>query len=688
MDTSEISDSFKFPSDAASASDSTADGAGSHKSRRQVAFYPNTKSSSKPQKPFSRSAAKRESVMALGSIEHLQHYFTKTGIAAESNPLNKPNSGMVPAIGGPSTLTIRPPSHKTRDFLLPPSPIVPQIVQPAFPPFVKTYETDPENLRPGVIDDLSTVAAGWDLDGSLREEEREQEQEQDPNLLGTGVVAKTKEQFDVLGLLKTTTRAVRSVRNYLVSLPDDSATPMLQTYFRPQSLPSAPPPRRRVSQPDSASEPLARIRRGALEVLTVLRELEERARLPLEHDAYDAQSEHSTSSPENSAHSRGASPSSHLDVDDDLEGDTSFSISFVEVSGQQKPIPVWEDELSYDMNNLSEEERGKRDRWDERLVVGGGWLYRQDMEMSDLRQEREVVGRYLDIVDEVLFGGVQNGRRGWEKERERAARRDRAERVKGRRVSAGDVHDQGETQMSRSNRRVVSTGMLDAMRDMVVTEEPEEMDSVAEEDSVDDEELPDWAKRSTFRDDSLGRLHALLVALLPANLLPLLPSPPPNRASILQALSSGQLLCVAYNVGVRRSRKPWGFVSKDAIHDIATLEAQSAGDTQNAERGKRGWTFRRTDNLRLWAAALKLRYSLPVSSPAKTSSSKGNITPSDSTTPVPSPSFPIRFPSTNEEPIIFDAPLVARQENEWEDMLETLVLKWVDAVVDERRGER
>ena len=33
-------------------------------------------------KPFSRSAAKRESVMALGSIEHLQHYFAKTGIAA------------------------------------------------------------------------------------------------------------------------------------------------------------------------------------------------------------------------------------------------------------------------------------------------------------------------------------------------------------------------------------------------------------------------------------------------------------------------------------------------------------------------------------------------------------------------------------------------------------------------------
>lgn len=53
------------------------------KSRRQTAFYPNMNASNKPQKPFSRSAAKRESVMALGSIEHLQHYFTKTGLAAK-----------------------------------------------------------------------------------------------------------------------------------------------------------------------------------------------------------------------------------------------------------------------------------------------------------------------------------------------------------------------------------------------------------------------------------------------------------------------------------------------------------------------------------------------------------------------------------------------------------------------------
>jgi hypothetical protein len=53
------------------------------KKRRQTAFYPNMNPNKKQPNPFSRSAAKRESVMTLGSIEHLQYYFTKTGIAAK-----------------------------------------------------------------------------------------------------------------------------------------------------------------------------------------------------------------------------------------------------------------------------------------------------------------------------------------------------------------------------------------------------------------------------------------------------------------------------------------------------------------------------------------------------------------------------------------------------------------------------
>src|ERR1700722_9901113 len=72
------------------------------KQRRQTAIYPNINSTNKLQKPFSRSAAKRESVMTLGSIEHLQHYFTKTGIAAKKQCVTLsdcPNRSLMVIVG-------------------------------------------------------------------------------------------------------------------------------------------------------------------------------------------------------------------------------------------------------------------------------------------------------------------------------------------------------------------------------------------------------------------------------------------------------------------------------------------------------------------------------------------------------------------------------------------------------------
>ncbi|PSR77736.1 hypothetical protein PHLCEN_2v7720 [Hermanssonia centrifuga] len=466
----------------------------SKRSRRQVAYYPNMNSINKPLKPFSRSAAKRESVMALGSIEHLQHYFTKTGIAAEKNPSNKPGKGMVPAIGG-LDLRPRPPLYDLREFELPQTPVVPQIVQPAFPPFIKTYEIDPENLRPTVIEDLGAVEQAWWLTGI-----------QEPSLLNandTRSKSHEADRVDVLDLLRTTTHAVRSVRNYLLSLPDDSTTPVnRKPQFRPNQLSSSPLPKRQASQPDSAADPHSRIRRSALEVLTVLRAVEETSRLPLSDDAYDAQSDHgehaSASGASNSgsgsggAHSRAVSPD-YIDADTEAP----VSISYLQVGGRHEAVPVWEDEEDYDLNQAGEESRQKRDRWDERLVLGGGWLYQQDVRQTELAKEREVVARYLDVVDEVLFGGRKDGTRGWVREHGKA---EKDKRNKDRRVSTGDI---GHNMMSsnRSKRRVVSTGMLDTMRELIVTEEPEEVEKLSDEESVEDDDLPDWAKRTDFIDD-------------------------------------------------------------------------------------------------------------------------------------------------------------------------------------------
>ena len=378
--------------------------------------------------------------------------------------------------------------------------------QPVISPYVKTYDVDPENLRPSVIEDLTAVEQSWWLNGV-----------EQTNMLSVQDAHKTSdgaEHVDVLDVLRTTTHAVRSVRNYLLTLPDDGPTPIKRDFqFRPPTMSSPPVPRRQVSLPDSAADPLSRIRRSALTVLAILRSVEEASRLPLSDDAYDQQSDHGdqaesvsggSSSASASGSGSGSGSGSNLSraaspefLGDDAE--TPVSISYIHVGGRHGPVPVWEDEDDFDLNHLGEEERGKRDRWEERLVLGGGWLYRQDVRRDELAKEREVIARYLDAVDEVLFGGRKEGRRGWEREREKV---EKERRSRSRRISGGD-NDFSEKK--RDSRRVVSTGMLDAMQRLVLTEEPEDHQNLSETESVDDEDLPDWAKRSTFANDGLGK---------------------------------------------------------------------------------------------------------------------------------------------------------------------------------------
>ena len=189
----------------------------------------------------------------------------------------------------------------------------------------------------------------------------------------------------------------------------------------------------------------------------------------------------------------------------DADSEAPIAISYLHVGGRREVVPVWEDEEVDDFNLMTEEE--KKDRWDEKLVLGGGWLYMQDVAREDLDDQREVIARYLDAVDEVLFGGRMSGKRGWARERERERElAERHRRAGRRRVSAGIVEGANGTPTKRTGRRVVSANMLDAMRSLVVTEEPEDMGHVSEEESVvDDDDLPEWAKRSSFPDDPIGQ---------------------------------------------------------------------------------------------------------------------------------------------------------------------------------------
>ncbi|KAF5367950.1 hypothetical protein D9758_004510 [Tetrapyrgos nigripes] len=731
------------------------------KKRRQTAIYPKTNSSNKPQKPFSRSAAKRESVMALGSIEHLQYFFTKAGIKAKKNPLlDKPHHGLVPALGGNQpTISINTNNASISSIGdLPPTPVIPAPPTNVYS-HVKTVEVNPESLLPGVIEDLGAVSRAWHLDHDDHDDTPED-----------------SIYFDVLSNLQITTRAIRSIRNYILSFPDERhhTTTTREENFRSSRLTASAagsssartksPARagpggaaaggsstsaQAQSQSQQQKDPLTLIRRSALEVLAVLRELEEKARLPLSDDAYDAQSDgggsHGGRDLSNSGNgggppSRLASPSQRpVDLPEgvglglhEVDADTSVAFSFVRVQGD-KSVPVWEDPDADEFSD--EDEKEKRERWDERLVVGSGWLYKRDLTMKDVVKERNLVREYVDTVDEVLFHGEktdESGRpkeRGWVKERRRLINKGGK-----RRASAGDVGGKAIF-MGEPGFRRISTGMLpNIMGGASLSAEPRNMGGIEEGDeeengvdapntsvstdtsSIDEDELPEWAQKDAYENRDLDRAHALIYFLLPPAFHDALsPSTPSSaepleddnssspsssasmRTAFLDCLSSGQLLCLAYNAGVRKSKKPWGYVNHDGIHDIISLER---AEEDNQEKKKTSWTFRRTDNLRLWAGSLKLRYMLPIILPTHVIP----ITPSTSTgssgsrpgtpklggsTPLNSPPPQVqRFTNTNEPPLLFDAKVVARKDDGWEDMLEAVLVRWMWRVVDERRGDR
>ena len=136
-----------------------------------------------------------------------------------------------------ATHTKNPSLSSPPELELPPSPALPTQL-PTFTPYVKTFEVDPENLRPGVTQDLTVVEKVW----RLRTDDTAQTP--DPSLLSAhppGSVA----GFDVLRALKVTTHAIRSVRNYLLSLPPTNTASADHSPGRPSGLRRSPRASRR-----------------------------------------------------------------------------------------------------------------------------------------------------------------------------------------------------------------------------------------------------------------------------------------------------------------------------------------------------------------------------------------------------------------------------------------------------------
>ena len=151
------------------------------------------------------------------------------------------------------------------------------------------------------------------------------------------------------------------------------------------------------------------------------------------------------------------------------------------------------------------------------------------------------------------------------------------------------------------------------------------------------------------------------------------------------------MLCNAYNAVLRKSERPWGFIPQNSIHDVISLmrerqqRDEQAGSNQrpsldqsghlqigggstlmrrvsseglsgndslviNGNKSRIGLTFRRFENLRVFVAALRLRYLVQLSHHV-------------------------------------DIKFIARKEEGWREMMAEIACKWVEAAAEEKWNE-
>lgn len=485
--------------------------------------------------PFSRSAAKRESVMALGSIGYLQNFYAKQGIASRNRPLTK--GALTLAIGpaGESMLsngTSSPPLSPTelsaaasgskrstngsyqliaspdlQELELPPCPQPPASTRPPYPIVPKPVEADPEALWPLLLRDLDLTCQLWGLLDHLKTEDLQsgvrrlslQLQSPAPSF-SPDADHEPQAKVDLVKLLDSTAKTVRSVRNYFVALPPDSLNgmrinltpgePKAKDKFRRQSsfsnisrpgsvspIPSekkygslnrrAAPSEQLRAAPSTGNEsrslsaahaaspnstylasplsapvdedPLTVIRKSALEVLGTLREVEERCRLPPDHPDY-------------------------VNAEEEATGSLGISVTSSPprtrggLAGLFNPSTT---DLSLDGSPA-------------KLEAEDGFLYRADLTLSDLQKERSIVSTYLSTVDKVMS----------------VVKRPKA----------------------ASKRRSIDVEPSNGAHPLIHVEAPDALGPIPVEDAVashGNEELPAWASPAEHPDGELGKCSTL-----------------------------------------------------------------------------------------------------------------------------------------------------------------------------------
>ncbi|CAJ0750030.1 7780_t:CDS:2 [Entrophospora sp. SA101] len=181
----------------------------------------------KPSKPreFAKSAKKRQSVLALGSITHLQHFYAKRGIIIKPKKPKHIEEAEKKLTINTNTSYLLQVTEEPDDF--PPTPLPPS--PPPLPTFITSkldVEMDPDVLLGNCHADIQAMLDAWCMITG------EAKSEQDPV------------PVDILAAVESTTKAVQSIRNYT------------------------------MVKDDITDESLAKIRSSALEVLEMISDLE------------------------------------------------------------------------------------------------------------------------------------------------------------------------------------------------------------------------------------------------------------------------------------------------------------------------------------------------------------------------------------------------------------------------------
>ncbi|POW14411.1 hypothetical protein PSHT_07442 [Puccinia striiformis] len=674
---------------------------------------------------FSSSAAKRDSVMALGSIAHLQHYFVRNGLATKnrydyqaSTTTAQTKPATIPCWKSLPNLSDLESARRSNGPIGSSLPILGsrQLAATRAPSVASNAD---EELHLPSSSSPSLSAAG---SGNLQ--------------LSIPHSTDLENEGFIINLISLTTHAVRSVQKFIITIPDPDifSSTNIQTEDIPTwiILGSASSRTSSPSRPDSP-------------------QLNANRRTSSTFDPFAIFKKRAVFGP-----------------------DSRISYTDGEEFGAAKLGQINEDE----------EEEGEGET---ALVLPSmGWEYRQDISLDHLRNEALIVKDWLECVDGILEGLkiITAGSNRHNRNRNRHIKKIKKKKSdlnllsptinkptktikKKKSFTSSSLSPEGtikkeknvfkkimnstkfqtsptstkSTKNKQQQQQIVPAISLEEEHDHLEEHDEgseEYQDEYQEHEDDDDDEydddeeedneecLPDWARNDRFislnniddqspsstkeEDLQLARLFNCLISHLPVDLLVHLVPPVGENGSkigFLDSLSDGTLLCIAYNIVLRKSQRPWGFIPVESIHNLAVDQSVCTGlnnleiddDKTSSTLGggagagggpnKIGITFRRMENIKVWSAALKLRYLIKGEIPTtKSSPPNSNATThhqhQQQLDPNSSPSHHHHHHLNHTK---FDPKSIAKKSDDWDHALLYMILKWLESVKNEKREE-